>query len=108
MTLLGICSIGFTFCFIYDHFAIVTAIYGLVLSSIDVLVPPICMEIFGSDRLKDTYGLVMMAKMFCPLWGPPLAGALYDWTGNYNLAFYTAGSFQLIGSAFNIFLLLFT
>ena len=105
MALQGMCSIGFTLCIMYEHFAIVTVIYGLVLSSIEVLIPPICIEIFGVDKLKDTYGLVMMARMFCPLWGPPLAGALYNWTGNYNLAFYTAGSFQLIGSAFNILVL---
>ena len=100
--ILGICCIGFTFCSIYEHFVILTAAYGLMLSSVDLFTPLILIEIFGEEKLKDSFALVMLAKMFSPIWGPPIGGALKDWTGKYNFAFYAAGTFQLIASFFNI------
>ena len=99
---IGICCIGFTFCSIYEHFVILTAVYGLILSSVDLFTPLILIEIFGDEKLKETFGLVMIGKMFSPIWGPPIGGALKDWTGKYNFAFYAAGTFQLIASFFNI------
>ena len=99
---IGICCIGFTFCSIYGHFVILTALYGLILSSVDLFTPLILIEIFGDEKLKEAFGLVMIGKMFSPIWGPPIGGALKDWTGKYNFAFYAAGTFQLIASFFNI------
>ena len=105
--ILGICCIGFTFCSIYEHFIILTAAYGLMLSSVDLFAPLILIEIFGEEKLKDAFGLIMIAKMFSPIWGPPIGGALKDWGGKYNFAFYAAGTFQLISSFFNILMCVF-
>ena len=99
--------IGLTFCTIYSHFAVVTAIYGLFLSSFDVFLPLVLIEMFGDDKLKDSYGIIMIAKMFSPIWGPPIGGAFKDWKGSYNVAFYASGTFQLIGSLFNALVYLF-
>ena len=49
----------------------------------------------------------MVCKMLSPIWGPPIGGALKDWTGHYDFAFYASGFFQLIGGVFNILVVLF-
>ena len=43
----------------------------------------------------------MLTKALIQLWGSPISGALRDWTGNYNLAFYTAGCALSIGGFIN-------
>ena len=106
MMILGACCVMYTFCSTYEHFVIITAFYGHFISPVGMLIPFIVVELFGNDGLKDAYGLVMMTKACFPIWGPPIAGALFDWTGNYNLAFYTAGCFQFLGGSVNILVLL--
>ena len=44
----------------------------------------------------------MLTKASIPIWGPPIAGALNDLTGTYDVSFYLAGCFQLIGGIINI------
>ena len=105
--LLGVGCIGFTFCSTYTQFAIVTATYGVMLSSMDVLTPLILIEIFGDGKLKESFGLVMVAKFIPIIWGPPIGGALKDWSGKYNFAFYASGTFQLMGSLLNMLVCLF-
>lgn len=107
LVLLGTSCIGFTFCMTYGHFVGVTAAYGVMLSSADVCLPLILIELLGEEKLKDGFGLIMVCKMFSPIWGPPIGGALKDWTDHYNLAFYASGSFQLIGAFFNILVFIF-
>ena len=107
LTLLCISCVGMTLCVSYEHFVIVAAIYGLVLSSIDVCSPFIVMKIMGEDKLKDGIGLIMFAKMFCPLWGLPIGGALKDWFGTYNAAFYAASVFLFLSLSFNFLVFLF-
>ena len=102
MILLGICSVLYPFCTNYEYYVIVTAFYGFVLASIDMLIPFIILSFFGSEKLNDAFGIVMLTKAFIPIWGPPIAGALYDLTGTYDLSFYVAGCFQLFGGIINI------
>ena len=64
MGLLGGSCIGFTFCSQYEEFMILTAVYGLVLSSIDLFNPLILVDMFGGNKLKDSFGKIMLAKMF--------------------------------------------
>ena len=105
--LLGISSICFAFCSTYVHFVIVTAAYGSILASFGVLTPLVVIEIVGDEKLKDGFGLVMIAKMVSTIWGPPIGGALKDWSGNYNSAFYASGTFHIIGAFLNILVCLF-
>ena len=105
--LLGGSCIGFTFCSQYEEFMILTVVYGLVLSSIDLFNPLILVDMFGGNKLKDSFGIIMLAKMFSPMWGPPIGGAFRDWTGKYLVAFYAAGTFQLVGGFFNVLVCIF-
>ena len=107
LILLCISSAGMTICELYEHFVIVAAIYGFILSSIDLCSPFIVMKLMGEDKLKDGFGLVMCSKIFCPLWGPPIGGALKDCFGTYNPAFFAASGFFFISFCFNILVFLF-
>ena len=108
LMLLCISCTAMTLCVLYEHFVIVGALYGLVLSSIVVCSPFIVMKIMDEDKLKDGFGLIMIAKMFCPLWGLPIGGALKDWFGTYRAAFYAASVFLFLSHSFNFLVFLFS
>ena len=71
--------------------------YGISLSALDVLSPLILIQMFGVGALKDSFAMMMLAKVLSSVWGSPMAGALYDLTGYYSAAFYTAGGLNIIG-----------
>ncbi|XP_078695380.1 monocarboxylate transporter 13-like isoform X1 [Branchiostoma floridae x Branchiostoma belcheri] len=49
-------------------------------------------EFCGVSRLANAVGIVYSFGGLPVLFGPPIAGYLYDVTGNYNVSFYVAGS----------------
>ncbi|XP_035694162.1 monocarboxylate transporter 13-like [Branchiostoma floridae] len=49
-------------------------------------------EFCGVKRLASAIGLLYSLGGLPTLFGPPIAGYLYDVTGNYDASFYTAGS----------------
>ena len=104
---LGSLSIGLTFCSAYEHFAVAAGAYGLILASFAVFNPLILIECFGKDNLNNAFGLLMWIKMFFVLVGPPMVGAIIDFTGIYKSAFYVSGAFQLIGGLVNILVFVF-
>ena len=79
----------------------------LMLASVIVFIPLILIEFFGGENLSEAYGLLMFVKVFFVLWGPPIVGAIIDYTGIYKAAFYTSGSFQLLGGLLNSLVFLF-
>ena len=107
MVLLGACSIVYPFCSTFQNYVIVTVFYGLVLSPIEMLIPFTVDKIVGENGFKDAYGLIMLTKSISLIWGPPIAGALHDWNGVYDIAFYASGCFQLAGGFFNILVCVF-
>lgn len=98
MALLGIGCIGYVFCSVYLEFVAVSMGYGICLSALDILAPLILIQNFGIDMLKDSFAMVMLAKVVASVWGSPIAGALHDLTNDYSAAFYTAGAFNITGS----------
>ena len=107
MLCLGSLSLGITFCLTYEHFAITAGAYGLMLASFGVFNPFILIEFFGNDNLSKAYGLLTWLKMPFVLMGPPVVGAIIDFTGNFKAAFYVSGSFQLVGGLLNIIVFIF-
>ena len=97
----GVACISFTLCSSYAQFAFVMVVYGLTLASIDLLLPLILIELFGQEKLKDAYGIVMIGKMVCDFWGTPIGGEIIDRSGKYNLVFYESGGLYLLGSFVN-------
>ena len=99
---LGSGSLGLAFCSEYGEYIGTTVSYGIFMGSFDNLTVYILIEMYGvTDKFQDAYGLVMLAKMLSPIWGPPIGGALHDLTGAYYVAFYAAGLFQYTGAIFS-------
>ena len=67
-----------------------------------MLIPFIILNLFDAERLDERFGLVMLTKVLIPLWGSPISGLLRDWTGNYDLAFYSAGCALFVGGFINV------
>ncbi|XP_030375422.1 uncharacterized protein LOC115624737 [Scaptodrosophila lebanonensis] len=73
------------------------AVYGLCLGSWYVLMPVLLADIFGTDRISSSYGLVRMFQSIGAISVPPLAGLLRDVTGDYEICFYCMGSCMILG-----------
>ncbi|GFR89400.1 monocarboxylate transporter [Elysia marginata] len=51
----------------------------------------------GLDKLTNGFGLLCMVRGIGTIAGPPLAGAMYDSTGSYDLPFMLGGMLMFAG-----------
>lgn len=72
-------------------------VYGLCLGCWYVLMPVLLADIFGTDRISSSYGLVRMFQSIGAISVPPLAGFLRDLSGSYDICFYCMGSCMILG-----------
>ena len=75
-----------------------SAIYGLCLGSWYLLMPVLLADLFGTERISSSYGLVRMFQSVGAISVPPLAGYLKDLTGGYQICFYCMGACMVLGS----------
>ncbi|XP_055372340.1 monocarboxylate transporter 12 [Condylostylus longicornis] len=73
------------------------ATYGLCLGCWYLLMPVLLADLFGTDRISSSYGLVRMFQSIGAISVPPLAGFLRDLSGNYKICFYCMGSCMVCG-----------
>lgn len=45
----------------------------------------------GIEKLTNAFGILMLFQGLAAIIGSPIAGAMYQATGDYNLSFYFAG-----------------
>ncbi|XP_062561029.1 uncharacterized protein LOC134225183 [Armigeres subalbatus] len=72
--------------------------YGLCLGSWYLLMPVLLADLFGTDRISSSYGLVRMFQSIGAISVPPLAGLLRDLSGGYEICFYCMGVCMVLGS----------
>lgn len=72
--------------------------YGFCLGSWYLLMPVLLADIFGTDRISSSYGLIRMFQSVGAISVPPLAGLLRDMTGGYEICFYCMGACMVLGS----------
>lgn len=72
--------------------------YGLCLGCWYLLMPVLLADIFGTDRISSSYGLVRMFQSVGAISVPPLAGFLRDLSGGYDICFYCMGTCMVLGS----------
>ncbi|XP_058464731.1 uncharacterized protein LOC131438618 isoform X2 [Malaya genurostris] len=72
--------------------------YGLCLGSWYLLMPVLLADLFGTDRISSSYGLVRMFQSVGAISVPPLAGLLRDLSGGYEICFYCMGVCMVFGS----------
>lgn len=75
-----------------------SAAYGLCLGCWYLLVPVLLADLFGTERISSSYGLIRMFQSVGAISVPPLAGYLKDLSGGYELCFYCMGACMVLGS----------
>ena len=63
------------------------AIYGFAHGGFFTLLSPLVAELFGLSSHGAIFGAIFFAGTIGGAIGPPLAGRIFDVTGNYQLAF---------------------
>ena len=58
----------------------------------------VLVDLLGLENLTSAFGLLSLFRGLTTLMGPPLAGAIYDWTENYDISFYVAGGSFVLAS----------
>lgn len=60
--------------------------------------PVLLADLFGTERISSSYGLVRMFQSVGAISVPPLAGFMKDLTGGYEICFYCMGTCMVLGS----------
>ncbi|XP_071948298.1 monocarboxylate transporter 12-like [Antedon mediterranea] len=68
-----------------------SAVYATIAGSTDSLVPALLVAFVGLDTLPYSFGMTIEMQGLGFLLGPPIAGALYDISGNYGVVFCVGG-----------------
>jgi MFS family permease len=77
-------------------------VFGFVYGSTIPLMARAVAELFGTDNMGAIMGVAGIFAAIGPAFGPALAAASYDQTGNYSLAFMIAGMAMLISLVLSI------
>lgn len=88
----------------YPLILILSATYGLCISANYSLTSPILVELISLDQFSAGYGFLLFCQGLGNLLGPPVAGGLYDATGDWMLTFLLAGLFIAFSGAMLLFL----
>ncbi|VDI56214.1 MFS transporter, MCP family, solute carrier family 16 (monocarboxylic acid transporters), member 12 [Mytilus galloprovincialis] len=82
----------------FTQLAIACALYGMFSGLYTAQKSVVIVDILGRDKLKYSYGILMMFQGIGVLLGPPLSGLVKDINGRYDVAFYIGGVCMLVGS----------
>ncbi|XP_064650892.1 monocarboxylate transporter 12-like isoform X2 [Lineus longissimus] len=88
----GICTMLVPFCFNYTLLAVYSVVFGMCIAAFVSLRSIIMVELMGLQRLTNAFGLVTMCQGLSSFIGAPIAGSLFDTTGDYDISFYFAGA----------------
>jgi MFS family permease len=76
-----------------------TLVFGYSYGATSTLFPAIVGDFFGRAAAGSIVGFVFMLAGSMGAWGPLVAGAVYDATGSYGLAFRLAVGANVVGAA---------
>eukprot|EP00058_Branchiostoma_floridae_P007650 XP_002593138.1 hypothetical protein BRAFLDRAFT_72777 [Branchiostoma floridae] len=91
----GLCNLFVPFCSTYASLVVYMVCYGLFSGVFHALIAVLVREYTGVARLASGIGWDCLVSGVAYLLGAPIAGWLYDATGNYNVSFYSAGAMIL-------------
>ncbi|RZF40010.1 hypothetical protein LSTR_LSTR002413 [Laodelphax striatellus] len=86
------------FCHSYYAYVIMSIFFGIAVAGFISLTSIVLVDLLGLDKLTNAFGLLILFRGIATIFGSPLAGAVYDITGTYDIPFYMAGSFFLIAT----------
>ncbi|ALC42176.1 CG3409 [Drosophila busckii] len=77
----------------YNGLMTMCIIFGFTFASSFSFTPSILVSIVDLDDFTCAYGLVLLVQGVGMIAGPPIAGAIYEFTGRWDDSFYFAGIF---------------
>ena len=86
----------------FTSFAIICALFGLTIAAYIALTSIVLVDFCGIDNLTSAFGLLTVFRGVSSIIGPPLAGAMYEWSRSYDISFYLAATFLLMAAMFSV------
>ncbi|KAL6475929.1 hypothetical protein MHYP_G00144280 [Metynnis hypsauchen] len=94
---LGLMSMMIPLCRVFEGLVVVCVFMGLCDGCFITIMAPIAFELVGPMQASQAIGY-LLGLMAVPMTaGPPIAGLLHDYFGNYHVAFYLAGVPPIVG-----------
>lgn len=90
------------FCTVYPALVVFCLVFGLCCAAYVSLTSIILCDLLGLHKLSSAFGLLTLARGIAGVVGPPLAGMLYQATGNYDASFYFGGGMFFIGAVMHL------
>ncbi|CAD5229360.1 unnamed protein product [Bursaphelenchus okinawaensis] len=87
---------GIACCFVFmmtdfNAFLFYCFSFGFLISSYVCLTSVVLVDLIGVEKLTNAFGLLLLVQGIATVVGPPIAGVLYDITGNYDWTFLFCG-----------------
>ncbi|RZF33544.1 hypothetical protein LSTR_LSTR008190 [Laodelphax striatellus] len=86
------------FCHTYAAYVTMSIFFGIAIAGYISLTSIILVDLLGLDKLTNAFGLLILFRGAAAIFGSPLAGAVYDATGSYDIPFFMAGAFFFIST----------
>uniref|UniRef100_A0A0V0J5Y8 Monocarboxylate transporter 5 n=1 Tax=Schistocephalus solidus TaxID=70667 RepID=A0A0V0J5Y8_SCHSO len=96
LVLCGLTTVASWWASTYPWMIAYTMAFGLLGGTYVTLTPVVLVDLLGVECLSDSFGLSLLFMGIAVLAGPPIAGAIFDGTGSYNISFAVCGFFILV------------
>ncbi|CAG7827515.1 unnamed protein product [Allacma fusca] len=96
LTIGGISTILVPFLTNYWLFIGYSSVFGLAMACYVSLRSILLVDLLGLNKLTNAFGLLCLFQGAAAMFGAPLAGFLFDFTGNFDMTFYVAGGLILM------------
>ena len=93
----GLSMISFVYCQTELVAIILATWFGISFSAILSLPPVILERLIGTEKMKSALSVLVLIRGISISVGGPIAGTIYDYTGEYDGTFYFAGALFLAG-----------
>ena len=100
--LTGVCIILFPLLGSFTEFIILSLIFGLCIAALVTLTSIVLVDVLGLEKLTSAFGLLIMFRGVATIMGPPLAGLVQEWAGNYDMSFNVAGAFLILAGLVSV------
>ncbi|KAF0039783.1 hypothetical protein F2P81_008018 [Scophthalmus maximus] len=95
---LGLMSMMIPQCTVFEGLAVVCVFLGLCDGCFLTMMAPIAFELVGPMQASQAIGYLLGLMALPMTAGPPIAGLLHDYFGNYTVAFSLAGVPPMVGA----------
>ena len=100
--LTGVCIIVFPLLSSFTEFIILSLVFGLCIAALVTLTSIVLVDVLGLEKLTSAFGLLIMFRGAATIMGPPLAGLVQEWAGNYDMSFKVAGAFLIMAGLVSV------